>query len=164
MAVPKGRFTTLWWLYLAGLIALLGITTVNYVVEGFFSTLWGMFVTWAFLSFDVLCMAGLYAYVKSLPVFTKVFWRILVVLLAARVSLVVPLFAFQLHPWEGTTEQYVALCAFASLLYCIPMLWALWTYAFRSPRSGPRPDCTSWPHRLNASIARRGQSAAPSPR
>ena len=52
-------------------------------------------------------MAGLNAYLKSLPVFTKMFWRILVVLLA--LSLMVPLFAFQLHPWEGTGEQYVGL-------------------------------------------------------
>ena len=78
-------------------------------------------------------MAGLYAYMKSLPLFTKTFWRILVVLLAVRVSLVVPLFAFQLLPWEGTSEEYVALFALGSLLYCIPMLCALWTYAFKSP-------------------------------
>jgi hypothetical protein len=134
MAVPENRFTTLWWLYLAGLVALFGITLINYVVEGFFGTLGGMLVTWAFLSFDLLCMAGLYAYVKSLPLFIKTFWRILVVLLAFRVSLVVPLFVLQLFPWEGTSEQNVALFALGSLLYCIPLLWALWTYAFRSPQ------------------------------
>ena len=116
MAVPQSRFSTFWWLYLAGLIALFGITFINYIVEGFFSTFWGMLVTWAFLTFDVLCLAGLYAYVKSIALFTKTFWRILAVFLALRISLVVPLFAFQLLPWEGTTEQYEALFALGSLL------------------------------------------------
>jgi hypothetical protein len=133
MAVPQRRFITLWWLYLAGLVALFGITLFNYVLEGFFSTFLGMVVTWAFLSFDLLCMAGLYAYVKSLALFTKTFWRTLVVLLALRISLLVPLFAVQLRPWDGTSEQYVAIFTLVSLLYCIPMLWALWSYAFRCP-------------------------------
>jgi hypothetical protein len=105
MAVPQRRSTMLWWLYLLGLLALFGITLLNYVVEGFFSTLWGMLVTWAFLSFDLLCMAGLYAYVKSLALFTKTFWRMIVVLLTLRVSFVVPLFAFQLRPWEGLASN-----------------------------------------------------------
>src|SRR5215204_440193 len=109
MAMLQSRSTNLWWLYLAVLIALFGITLANYVVEGFFSTLWGVVVTWAFLSFDLLCIAGLYGYVKSLALFTKTFWPILVVLLSLRVFFVVPLFALQLHPWEGTSEQYVAL-------------------------------------------------------
>jgi hypothetical protein len=137
----QSRRTLFWWLYLAGLLAHFAVTTINYVVEGFFSTLWGMLVTWAFLSFDLLCMAGLYAYLRSLPVFTNGLWRVLVLLLAVRVTFVMPLFVFQLHPWNGTTEQYVALFALVSLLYFIPLLWALWSYAFRSPqlwRAAPR--------------------------
>jgi hypothetical protein len=56
----SGR-TALWCLYLAGLFALFVVTFINYVVEGFFSRLSGMLLTWAFLSFDLLCIAGLYA-------------------------------------------------------------------------------------------------------
>ncbi len=128
----SGR-TGLWCLYLAGLIALFVVTFINYVVEGFFSTLSGMLLTWVFLSFDLLCIAGLYAYLRSLVLFAESIWRILVVLLGIRLSFSAPLFLPQLRPWEGTTEQHVALFALISSLYCIPMIWALWTYAFRSP-------------------------------
>ena len=122
----------LWCLYLAGVIALFVVTFINYVVEGFFRTLSLMLLTWAFLSFDLLCIAGLYAYLRSLVLFAESIWQILVVLLGIRLSFSAPLFLLQLHPWEGTTEQYVALFALLSSLYCIPMIWALWAYAFRS--------------------------------
>ena len=81
----SGR-TALWCLYLAGVIALFVVTFINYVVEGFFSTLSGMLLTWAFLSFDLLCIAGLYAYLRSLVLFAESIWRILVVLLGIRLS------------------------------------------------------------------------------
>ena len=81
----SGRIA-LWCLYLAGVIALFVVAFINYVVEGFFSTLSRMLFAWAFLSFDCLCIARLYAYLRSLVLFAESVWQILVVLLGIRLS------------------------------------------------------------------------------
>src|SRR5215204_749715 len=90
-------------------------------------------VSWAIISFDVICLAGLYAYIRSLAVFTTGFWCEVVLVLIARISLLAPLFLFNLFPWEPTTEHLVALFSLLSILFSIPLLLALWRYAFKSP-------------------------------
>lgn len=123
-----------WWSYFALYIVLFAVTFANYVSEGAFQSFGGALLSAALLSFDMICIAGLYAYIQSIAVFRPAFWGTVLGLLFARIVVAGGFLAFNLIPWEADHEQYVALVGLLSVLLAIPMLIALWTYAFKSPR------------------------------
>jgi hypothetical protein len=92
-----------------------------------------MLLSWAQSSADAICIAGLLAYILSIPLFVPAFWKAMLALLFARILVSASLFAMGLFPWESNPEQYVALVGLTCPLLSVPMLVALWTYAFRSP-------------------------------
>jgi hypothetical protein len=130
---PRQR-SALWWVYFACLVLLFGISFMNYVRDGFFASFASMLISCWILSFDLICLAGLYAYIRSTALFVRRFWKVVVVVLVARVSLLTSLFIYNLFPWDRTTEHYVALFALLSLLFSLPLLFALWRYAFNAPQ------------------------------
>jgi hypothetical protein len=62
---------TVWWTYFAIISTLFGISFVNYVMGGFFATFASTIVTWLIVSFDVICLAGLFAYIRPTAVFLR---------------------------------------------------------------------------------------------
>jgi hypothetical protein len=129
----RRRPSPLWWGYLVLFMALFGVTLVNYVAEGLFESFGDALLSWALLSSDAICMVGLYAYIRQTALFAPAFWGVMLTGLVARMCLSASFFARSLTPWEAAPEQYEALVGVASLLLSIPMLAALWIYAFRSP-------------------------------
>jgi hypothetical protein len=131
----------LWWGYLAVYIVLFGMTFLNFIAEGHFRSFDGALLSAGFLIFDVLCIAGLYGYIRSEPLFTPFFWRMMLVLLFVRILIAGGLLVLNLLPWEAHPEQYVALAGLLSVVFAIPMVIALWAYAFRYTHiwSNPRP-------------------------
>src|SRR5262245_39565461 len=128
-----GRSTVLWWGYFALSIALFGLGFVSFVIEGRFASLGAMVLTWALSSADAICIAGLFAFILSTPLFAPMFWKGMLALLFGRILVSMSLFALNLFPWEAGPEQNVALAGLACPLLSLPMLVALWTYAFKSP-------------------------------
>jgi hypothetical protein len=131
-ALPR-RPSVLWWGYFALSIVLFGIGFVGFVIEGFFASFSAMLLSWAQSSADAVCIAGLLAYILSIPLFVPVFWKAMLALMFARVLVSSSLFALNLFPWQSAPEQYVALAGLASVLLSVPMFVALWIYAFKSP-------------------------------
>jgi hypothetical protein len=127
------RPSPLWWGYLALFMALFAVTFVNYVAEGFFQSFGAMLVSWALLSADAVCIAGLYAYIRQTALFAPAFWVAVLTVVVARMGISASFFALSLTPWEAAPEQYEALVGVASMLLSLPMLAALWIYALRSP-------------------------------
>src|SRR5262245_2529935 len=130
-----GRPGFLWWFYLALSITLFGIGFASMVMEDFFASLGGALFGWAQSSADAVCIAGLYAYVRSIPLFEPGFWKVMLFLLLAKVLVAMNVYAINLmvFPFDASFERYVAVVGFVSPLLSIPMLVALWTYAFWSP-------------------------------
>lgn len=135
------RPNMLWWGYLALYIVLFCITFLSFIAEGHFQSFGGALLSAALLVFDALCIAGLFAYIRSAALFTPPFWRIMLVLLSVKILIAGGFLAVNLVPWEAHPEQYVALAGLLSMVLAIPMLFALWAYAFKSPYiwSNPRP-------------------------
>ena len=127
-----GRPHIWWWFYFALYVVLFVGTFANYVSEGAFQSFGGALLSAILLSFDVICIAGLYAYIQSRALFRPAFWGIMLGLLFARILVAGGVLAFNLIPWEADREQYVALAGMLSILLAIPMLAALWRYAFKS--------------------------------
>lgn len=130
---PWRRPNMLWWGYFALYIVLFCVTFLNFIAEGHFQSFGGTLLSAALLVFDALCLAGLYAYIRSVALFAPPFWRIMLALLSVRILVGGGLLAFSLWPWEAGPEQYVALAGLFSILLTVPMLIALWAYAFKSP-------------------------------
>jgi hypothetical protein len=128
-----GRPSALWWGYFALSIVLFGIGFVGFVIEGFFASFSAMLLSWAQSSADAVCIAGLFAYILSIPLFVPTFWKAMLALLFTRILVSASLFGTVLFPWESSPEQYVALVGLASMLLAVPMVVALWIYAFKSP-------------------------------
>lgn len=145
------RPSALWWAYFALYVLLFGVTFVNYLAEGHFGTFGAAMLSAALLSLDAVSIAGLYAYIRSQALFAPMIWRIVLILLLARLLFAGSLLASSLLPWDSTREQYVALAGLLSVMLVVPMLVALWRYAFRSPEvwsaasapHGARPDLSS---------------------
>lgn len=127
------RASLLWWGYFALIVVLFVVTSVNFAVAGFHDSFGGMLTSAALLTHDALCIAGLYAFIRSVPLFAPAFWRIVLTLLLARIFLSASILAPSLIPWAGSREQYVAAAGLGMLILGAPLLAALWRYAFRSP-------------------------------
>jgi hypothetical protein len=124
----------LWWGYFGTIVALFGLTLVNFIGMGLFDSIAATLVSWATLSFDIVCIAGLYGYIRSMPLFVPGFWRVMVALLLAKVLLSAGFLVPNLVPWESAREQYVSLAGLLSLVWMFPMLMALWHYASKMPQ------------------------------
>jgi hypothetical protein len=136
------RPSVLWWCYLALYAALFCLTFVNFVSEGLFESFGAAFLSWAILSSDAVCIIGLYAYIRSTRLFAPAFWRVMLMLLVARMFVSASFLVPNLFPWKSTPEQYVALAGLVSFLLAMPLLVALWRYGYRSPhiwRNTPSP-------------------------
>jgi hypothetical protein len=127
------RLSILWWGYFVTIVVLFGVTLVSFVMTGLFDSLPAMLLSWAILSFDIICIAGLYSYIRSTPLFVAGFWRVVLVLLLAKAVVSASFLVPNLIPWESDPEQFVALAGLLSLAWSFPMLAALWRYAFKAP-------------------------------
>jgi hypothetical protein len=67
------RPSVLWWCYLALYVALFCLIFVNFVLEGLFESFGAAFLSWAILSSDAVSIIGLYAYLRSTPLFAPAF-------------------------------------------------------------------------------------------
>jgi hypothetical protein len=130
---PRRRHAVLWWVYLILFVALFGVTLVNHIAEGFFRSFGAALPSGALLSVDAICIAGLYAYIRSTALFVPAFWRFMLALLLAKIFVAASFLLPGLIPWESAPEQYVALAGLLTILLTIPMLAALWCYGFKSP-------------------------------
>jgi hypothetical protein len=126
------RPSSLWWGYFALLIALFGFGLFAFAAIGLVDSFTSSLLTLTTSAFDLVCIVGLYGYIRSVPVLAVTFWRVMLTLLLGKVLLSASLFIPNLFPWERTHEQYVALAGLLSPLLALPLLWALWRYAFRS--------------------------------
>lgn len=126
------RPSSLWWGYFALLIVMFGLGLFTFAAAGVFDSFTPLLLTAITSAFDLVCIIGLYGYIRLVPLLVAAFWRIMLMLLLARFLLTTSLFIPVLFPWEGTHEQRVALAGLLSPLLAVPLLWALWRYAFRS--------------------------------
>lgn len=126
------RPSSLWWGYFALLFVLGGVGLFTFAAAGVFDSFTPLLLTAITSGFDLVCIVGLYGYIRSIPLLAVAFWRVMLMLLLARFLLTTSLFISDLFPWESTHEQYVALTGLLSPLLAIPLLWAIWRYAFRS--------------------------------
>ncbi|MCC2653820.1 MAG: hypothetical protein K0Q60_3986 [Microvirga sp.] len=123
----------LWCTYFAAYALLFCITAVNFVREGFFESFFGTFLSWAVLSSDAVAILGVYAYLRSIPSLNRTFWRALLMFMLVRLTISASFFASTLLTWQLDSAHYEALTNLFSLLFSVPMLVALWRYAFGSP-------------------------------
>jgi hypothetical protein len=128
----RQRPSSLWWGYFALLFVLGGVGLFTSATAGVYDSFTPLLVTAITLGFDLVNIVGLYGYIRSIPLLAAAFWRVMLILLLARFLLTTSLFISDLFPWERTHEQYVALAGLLSPLLALPLLWALWRYAFRS--------------------------------
>lgn len=124
----------IWWAYFALALVMFGLSLVQFVVSDSFATLRMTLLSAALLSHDAICIAGLYAFIRSLPLFAPAVWRIMLTLMIARALVAISFLAPSLSPWDYNSEHLVALAALAGLLLWAPMVVALWRYAFKSPQ------------------------------
>jgi hypothetical protein len=92
-------------------VALFCITFVNFVLEGLFESFGAAFLSWRILSSDAVSIIGLYAYLRSTPVFKPAFafWRVMLMLLVARMFVSASFLVPNLFSWESTPEQHALL-------------------------------------------------------
>lgn len=126
------RPSPLWWGYLALVAVMAALNLADLVTQGSFGSFGAMLLSAALLSHDAICIAGLYAYIRAIPLFVPAVWRVMLTLMIARMLVVVSFLAPNLVPWEGSGEQYIALGGLAGLIFWTPMLIVLWRLAFRS--------------------------------
>ena len=129
---PPPRPSRLWWGYLALIAVMAALNLADLVGQESIGSLSAVLLGAALLSHDAVCIAGLYAYIRAIPLFVPAVWRVVLTLLIARMLLVISFLAPNLVPWEGSGEQYIALGGLAGLVFWTPMLVVLWQLAFRS--------------------------------
>jgi hypothetical protein len=122
------------WSYAGALAAMFAFACAAFISQGLFRSPGAALLSGAILLCDAAALAGFCAYIRSTPLFAPIIWRVIVVLLLLRLSTSSSLLASNLFPWDNTTEQHVALMGLLSTLFTIPLLIALWRYAFRSAR------------------------------
>jgi hypothetical protein len=133
-AQERARPSILWWGYFALFVVLFVITSANSISAGFFNSFGVALISAVIVGSDALALVGLYAYIVSKALLSPLFWRVVFLVLVVRVLIAAVFLGSTLFPWERDPEQYVALAGLLSVLFSIPMLGALWVYAFRSPQ------------------------------
>jgi hypothetical protein len=136
----------LWWGYFGTIVVLFGLTLVSFALTGFFDSIAATVLSLATLSFDLICIAGLYSYIRSPPLAVPAFWRVMLTLLLAKGLVSASFLLPNLFPWESGQEQYVSLAGLLSLIWLFPMIVALWQYAFKSQHiwsNAARPSIVS---------------------
>lgn len=126
------RPSRLWWGYFALLVVLFGVGLFTFAAAGVFDSFTPLLLTAITSGFDLICIVGLYGYIRSIPLLAAAFWRVMLLLLLAKFLVTTGVFISNLFPWDNTHEQHVALAGLLSPLLAAPLMWALWRYAFRS--------------------------------
>ncbi len=124
----------LWWLYFALylLVVGFGVVTVFYGLQmGFGFNVVALLAT----AIEALCLAGLVFHIKQQAVWLREFWIALLFVFSAKLLIGGALFlkSFFMFRWESSTEQWLYIISLCSLLLSLPMPYAIWRYAFRSP-------------------------------
>jgi hypothetical protein len=135
------RPSMLWWLYFYCLAGFAVLGAVPYVLvllrsEQEHKMLIGA-AAWVLNACDLV---GLWCYIRSRPLGVAWLWRVFLALTVAQLAfaayqfekafmMVLPFESF--FPVRG--ERIVSLVGLCSVLFAVPLLIALWRYAFRSP-------------------------------
>lgn len=122
-----------WWVYFGLLVVMFISGILTFAADGFFSTLPATFLTALLLVHEALCIAGLYAYLRGVPLFAAGWWRLMLTLLLARIFVSASFLFPNLIAQEAGRERLVALSGLVLLALWGPLLVALWRYAFKSP-------------------------------
>jgi hypothetical protein len=123
----------LWCAYFVLYALLFCITAVNFLHEGLFGSFFSTLFSWTVLSSDAVAILGVYAYLRSIPSLNRTFWRALLMFMLVRLTISASFFALILLNWQLDSAHYEALTNLFSLSFSVPMLVALWRYAFGSP-------------------------------
>jgi hypothetical protein len=121
----------LWWPYLGFCLVLLALGARSYFAAAGISLL-----TAALSAVDLACIVGLLGYLLSMRWGRAWLWKIVLFLFAAKMALAAVVFAVSMFPIDFgqpiDPEQVVALFGLVAVLLSIPMMLALWRYAFKS--------------------------------
>jgi hypothetical protein len=129
-----------WCAYFVVYALLFCITAVNFVREGLFESFFGTLLSWAVISSDAVAILGVYAYLRAIPSLNRTFWRALLMFMLVRLTISASFFAATLLSWQLDSAHYAALTNLFSLSFSVPMLLALWRYAFSSPSLWRKPN------------------------
>lgn len=78
---------------------------------------------------DAVCIAGLFCHLRSRPVVSAVFWRVVLAVYALKVIGPACVSVANAMRFEGV-ERRVAIAIALSALLALPMICALWRYSF----------------------------------
>jgi hypothetical protein len=123
----------LWWAYIALLVVMFVLGFAAFFADGFFTALGPTLVSAALLSHNVVCIAGLYAYLRGIPLFAPMVWRIMLTVLIAHLFYSASFFVPAMFTHDIGQERLLALGSLLLLGLWGPLIYALWRYAFKSP-------------------------------
>jgi hypothetical protein len=133
MTITNSPPSKLWWVYFALYLLLLGY--------GVFTLALGVrmgagfnIISISATIIDVSCLVGLFFYIQQRSLFSSSFWQFLFFVFTAKALIATALFlrTFFMFRWDGSVEAWVSVVGLLSLILALPMIYAIWRYAFRS--------------------------------
>ncbi len=132
---PPAAPSRLWWAYLAILLLFGALGLIALVVQlgaGRFQADQVALAVGATV-LNLLGLLGLWGHIRSRPFGDPLFWRLVLVMIAAQLAFSAFQFGSALALPGGSPERSVAWLGLGSAAFGLPLLFALWRYAFRSP-------------------------------
>jgi len=123
----------LWWVYFGYLLVLLAIGFVPYVSMLRTEPPRRLALATVATLLNLWGLVGLWGYIRSLRLGSPWLWRLCFLLTTAQFAFSGYQFAKVLRYGIGGLETTVAIVGLCSLLLGVPLLVALWLYAFRTP-------------------------------
>ena len=121
---PPAAGRALWWLYFALLMVMFVLGAFGMALD---SRLRSPFMLLSGVV-DAVAIAGLWLHLRAVPRLMPVFWRLVLVLCAAKYALGAFLLVRNAvgHPQEADTAAWGAV---VGVVLSLPLLWALWRYS-----------------------------------
>lgn len=134
-APPRLRW--LWWIYFGYLLLMLAIGIVPYMSMLRNETAPRLALATVATLLNLWGLVGLWGYIRSKPLGPAWVWRLAFLLITAQFAFSAYHFAKSLSYGTGGLEGTVAIVGLCSLALGLPLLVALWLYAFRAPARRP---------------------------
>lgn len=124
----------LWWIYGVYLVLMFVAGSYGILAQRPIFTI-GVFA----IVFDVFAMIGFYGFLLRKSIASLLFWQVFALFYPAKfISSLGLLIYVAIHfPWHRTAADYTMVWALVGAVLTMPMIYALYIYAFRSPAIWP---------------------------
>ena len=119
-----------WWIYFSLLLLMFFATLFAFIISGTISLI---FLLSTLL--DLFCIFGLFGFIRTKKMLSKTFWAVIFFLEVTKLSIATSVFLYNYITYVyETNERFVALVGSLSFILALPLCYALWHYAFKTPQ------------------------------